>query len=156
MCCAKLGNFRAARCLVRGESHEVDVIAQIEGVADDKGHLCAREHITALVNPVLTITVTDLKECIPCLALNVRTSPQALQVSVRPLVIGCPLERCHRVAIINKAVNIGAPSTLRLGFIGRGDVDFNGNGLTVDGNRCRVAHVLPFRFARGLYPRADS
>ena len=97
---------------------------------------------------------TSLKEYIPCLALNVRTGPQEPQVDTRPLVIGCPLEwGCTVVLIDNNAVNIVAARPLRVGLVRRDDIDFNGNGLPIDGNRRRVARVLPFRFARAYTPR---
>ena len=125
---------------IRDESHEVNVIAQIEGVADDKGDLCARQHFAILVDPVFVDTITDLKERIPALALNVRADTQDLQVSFHPLVVGCHLEQCQR-AVISSVINIAEPCTPLTGFAGRDDVDFNGNGLPIDGNRRRVAHV---------------
>lgn len=74
------------------ESHEVDVL-MIEGFADDKSDLCARQHFAILVNPMFADTITDLKECSTGLALNVSADTQDLQVSFHPLVTGRHLEK---------------------------------------------------------------
>lgn len=135
------------------ESHEVDVLV-IEGFADDRSNLCARQHFAILANPVFD-DIADLKECSPGPTLNVRAGTQVLQVSFHPLITGRHLEK-GQWAVISSVVNIVETRTILSGLAWRDDVNLNGNGLTVDGNRCRVAHVLPFRFARGLYPRADN
>ena len=137
------------RCLVNlsGYSNEiVDTTAKLKDKTDDRGEFSARHSFAMLINPAVSISA-NLEECVAVAPLDVRARLQLRQVNILPLAaLGLVLDRGDCVVIVGNLNEVAVGPFCAL------DIDFNGNGLAVDGNRYRVVRVYLFIIARSLYP----